>query len=491
MQQATTVYRFGRFEVDSNVRVLTRDDKPIYLPERHFDLLVVFASNRGRLLSKNELIKKAWGVMVSDSSIEVAISNLRHHLGDQEDGTPHIETRIRHGYRFLAPVSCEHRPAAASLDDQLAPYESFIDGSAALVTMRLDALPRARDEFLKALRIDPDYVPAHIGLANAGMLQYESTRTDAMPDRAVLEDAARHAERACLLDALAAEAWSALSFGADRHGDPRRAGAAVRNAIKLQPRNWHHRLRHATVSWGEESIDAAEMALSFCPGLAFARWFIARVLIARQAFDAALEQLRAGCAAQDAQRTDARGFHAVGLHLLHGLLLAALGRLEEALEELARERAAADPLHVYGRECCGHTAYGLGAIYLHLGRAEQAERELRNALKYVPTHGLAAVGLAAVSPSSRRDLAHLQDPELARRDPGDGGSNTVECAMVKAAALGLGGKHPEAARVYTGALAAAPPGSAGWQMPIDPLINALAHPDAWATALAMLHNRAL
>jgi hypothetical protein len=34
--------------------------------------------------------------------------------------------------------------------------------------------------------------------------------------------------------------------------------------------------------------------------------------------------------------------NAVGLHLLHGLVLAALGRHDEALEELTRELACAD-----------------------------------------------------------------------------------------------------------------------------------------------------
>jgi DNA-binding winged helix-turn-helix (wHTH) protein len=483
VRNGTTIYRFGAFELDTGQRLLTREGRRIQLPDRQFDLLVVFLSNPGRIISKNELIKKAWGVSVSDSSVEVAISNLRHELGDREDETPYIETHIRRGYRFSAEVRCEQ--VGPAVDDELAPHESFINGVEALVTLRLDVLPKARDAFSKALQIDPDYVPALIGISNVEMLEYESTRADLMRDRAPLENGLHHAERACELDGSAAEAWSALSFAADRRGDARRAGAAVRKAIRLQPRNWHHRLRHATVSWGEESIDAAEMALSRCPRLGFAHWCIARVLIARQAFGPALEQLEAGCAVQDAQRADAGGFHAVGLHALRGFVLARLGRFDEALEQFARERAAADPLPVSGRECCATTAYGLGAIYLRLGRPEQAEPELREALKYVPTHGLAAVGLAAISPSARRDLADLLDHLLDRL------AVTVEWAMVKAAVLSLCNKHHEGARVYTDALAVASPGSAGWQMPIDPLIDALGHVDAWAQALAMLHDRAL
>ena len=64
------------------------------------------------------------------------------------------------------------------------------------------------------------------------------------------------------------------------------------------------------------------------------------MFVARNAFDAALDHLRAGCAAQDAQQAGYRKrapFTAVGLHLLHGLVLAARGDLTAARGALTRE----------------------------------------------------------------------------------------------------------------------------------------------------------
>jgi hypothetical protein len=52
------------------------------------------------------------------------------------------------------------------------------------------------------------------------------------------------------------------------------------------------------------------------------------------------------------------------------------------------------------------------------------------------------------------------------------------------------GKPAEAARIVDDALAAAPPGSAGWLLPIEPMLQAYANADLWAPALARLRTRA-
>jgi len=82
------------------------------------------------------------------------------------------------------------------------------------------------------------------------------------------------------------------------------------------------------------------------------------------AFDCALDELRLGCALQDARRpsrdaalsdtmgasstgtSDLARFDAVGLHLLRGLVLAATGAVDSALIELDGELATSDPRHV-------------------------------------------------------------------------------------------------------------------------------------------------
>ena len=60
-----------------------------------------------------------------------------------------------------------------------------------------------------------------------------------------------------------------------------------------------------------------------------------------------------------------------------------------------------------------------------------------------------------------------------------------------AAAHAAGGEHRSAAEIVEQALAAAPPSSAGWLLPVEPLLHVQASPADWAPALARLSARAM
>jgi tetratricopeptide (TPR) repeat protein len=315
-------------------------------------------------------------------------------------------------------------------------------------------------------------------MANACVLAFESTRADAAPDLTTLQQATHHAREGCRLDPASGEAWSTLAFVLHRSGDPRKAIAAARKAVSIDPDDWRHYLRLAFVSWGEERLRAAHRVLTLCPGLALAHWFVATVFVARQVFDAALDQLRAGCASQDAQRKESGRFNAVGLHLLHGLVLAAQGDPDGAIEEFGREMAFEADGQLYARECSANTWYAHGAIRLRQGRRDEALAAFGEALKRVPGHPLAAIGVGAMSP-----LSGARPP---RQD-----AHTVDAAIVKAAALALEGKHREAALLCGEALTHAEPGPAGWLMPVDPLLHATDHHHEWAQTLATLRDRSV
>lgn len=254
---------------------------------------------------------------------------------------------------------------------------------------------------------------------------------------------------------------------------------ASRANVALQ-NDWRHYVALAFVSWGEQRLRAVHRVSKLCPGLALAHWLTATVFIARQAFDAALAELRAGAAAQDAQRKPSGRFAIVGLHLLLAQLLAALGHVDEALEELEGERAAADERHIYGRECLANVWYSIGATRLRRGSRNEAEAAFRQALEFGSRHGLAVAALNA----------------LAGALPGDGerpraiGAPSMDLALGQAAAAAIEGRHDEAARICGEALAAAPPGDAGWLIPIDPLLKPGFGAPEWAPILVMLRDRA-
>jgi tetratricopeptide (TPR) repeat protein len=318
------------------------------------------------------------------------------------------------------------------------------------------------------------------------VLAFESTRTDAAPDLASLQQADRHAREGCRIDPSSGEAWSTLAFVLNRTGNGSEAIAAARNALTLEPDVWQHSLRLAFVSWGDQRLRAAQRVLTLCPELALAHWFAATVFIARQAFDAAIKHLRDGCAAQDAQRNGAKRFHAVGLHLLHGLVLGARGAVDDALVECARELADLDAGHLYAHECAATTWYARGAFCLRHGRRDDAEAAFHEALTRMPSHALAAIGLAAICPISQVPPIH---PGAKTLRPGFGGQ-TVDAAMAHAAILALQGRHQDAARVCGDALAKAEAGPAGWLLPVDPLLHVAAHREEWAQTLAMLRQGA-
>jgi len=393
----------------------------------------------------------------------------------------HIETLPHEGYRFKPTVEQIRRVAVesghASLDKELAPFLAFVRGESELDTLDRDAIARAQHAFEEALRDAPGYAQAHVGLAMACGLAFEASITDVEPDRAALERGVRHAEEGCRRDSDCAEAWSALSFVLYLSGETQLAAAAAYKARALEPDNWRHALRAGYITWGEQRMRAAHDVLR-CVELALAYWLQASVLIARGALDQALEVLRLGCAAQDAQIAG-QGLPGIGLHLLHGQALAALNQLDEAEAALTRELTWADSGQVYARECASNTWYALGAINLRQGKRAEADAAFRRTLSIAPRHASATAALhgKVLTPSS----------------PPEGGpyARELDGALGRAIVLARSNRHADAARIYRDAIAQAAPGCAGWQLPIEPLINPLAHRQHWDDVLAIIRHRAL
>lgn len=473
------VFRFGSFELHSKRRHLICGRERIPLRDAPANILNVFVSHPGEVLSFDVLASAGWGEEeVTPNSVAQALSRLRKVLGTQDDGTPFFENVAGRGYRFMAPVTRVEPPREhADLDALLEPYGAFVKGSAALETLDLDEIARAREAFEHALRAAPDYPAAHIGLANACVLAYEATRIDMAPDVASLQLADDHAQTACRRDPTSGDAWSTLAFVRYCTGDPDTGLAAANRSIALEPHEWRHQVRLGFVSWGGQRLLASKRLDEMYPGLPYAPWFAGTVYIARQRFDAAVDELRAGCAAQDDQRTQTNRFPAVGLHLLHALVLGGRGADAEAIEEASRELTCEGARHVYARECAANSRYTMGALHYRNGRRDAAAAEFQKALAHVPGHGLAIVGLAAASG------APLPNGSCT-------GPNIVDTAMVKAAGLAVHGKHHDAARVFCEAIAKEDLVSAGWILPVDPLIHATAHSDAWSQACALLRHRA-
>jgi len=476
-------FAFESFELDPARRRLTSSGEPVAISDRQFDVLCVLVVRAGQIIAKDDLIEAGWkDVAVGDNSLEQVISSLRRLFGTDAGGVPYIETVPRRGYRFAATVArTAPRESDAGLDALLAPHRAFIEGRAALETLERDGVVRAMEVFEDAVGLAPDHASAHVGLANACVMQFEMTRTDPAPDVAALTQATLHAREACRLDPQSGEAWATLGFVLDRTGDRRDAAAASRRAVALEPDNWQHHFRLSYVSWGEERLRAAHRTLALLPHFPLAHWLAATVHVARHGLAEAERELAAGLAAQAGRPAKGTRFSTVAIHWLWGLLHLSRGDETRALEAFERELQSEAAGQLYARECAANTWYAIGALRLRQGRQVEATAAFAHALERVATHPLAQVGLAAVGSGS--SIA------LARTDPG-GHARSVDAALVQAVQLALAGAHAEAAQALEAALASAPPGNAGWLLPVEPLLHVTAHADVWAHALAHIRDRA-
>ena len=484
-------FTFGPFELDARHRRLARAGEAIAISDRQIDLLLLFVSNAGQVLSKDALIEAAWpGIAVTDNSLEQAISSLRRTLGSGPGGAAYIETLARRGYRFAADVArTAARETDAALEALLAPHRAWVDGRAALETLERRRVVQARDAFQGVVDVAPSYAAAHVGLASACVMQFEATRADETPDTEALAKAAEHAREACRLESESGEAWATLGFVLSRTGQSTDAIAALRRAVTLEPDNWRHHFRLSYVSWGEARLRAAQRTLALLPGLPLAHWLAATVHVARQVLKEADRELTAGIASIDDRSAEHARFGFVALHWLRGLMALARDDERRALEAFERELSFESAGHLYARECCSNTWYAIGALKLRRGQTAEAEAAFQHALQRVSRHPFARIGLHAAAGGLMEPSASAPDADPASPERGEP-LPSAEAALVQAARLVLGGRAADAARLMDRALAATEPGDSAWLLPVEPLVNVSTRPDLWTGALARLRARA-
>lgn len=117
------LYQFGSFHLDVSERRLLCEGQPRPLRTKVFDTLVLLVENHGKLLRKEELMRRLWpDRIVEENNLDHNISALRRALEEGKDGMRYIETVPRQGYRFVAEVRAllaapERSPSASEPDD--------------------------------------------------------------------------------------------------------------------------------------------------------------------------------------------------------------------------------------------------------------------------------------------------------------------------------------------------------------------------------------
>ena len=99
------IFEFGSFTLDPDRCLLTADGTPVPLSSRALQILELLLVNRGRVVSRDEIIAHVWrGVSVAQNNLPVQMSALRAALAAQPGGERLIITLPGQGYRFVGQV---------------------------------------------------------------------------------------------------------------------------------------------------------------------------------------------------------------------------------------------------------------------------------------------------------------------------------------------------------------------------------------------------
>lgn len=97
---AEKVITSGNLRMDFENGIIEKNGKVINLNAKEYHILMYFAQNRGKIVTKRQIYQGAWEeeYLYDDNTIMVQISHLRSKIDDEQE--KHIETLIGIGYRF-------------------------------------------------------------------------------------------------------------------------------------------------------------------------------------------------------------------------------------------------------------------------------------------------------------------------------------------------------------------------------------------------------
>ena len=104
------IYRFGPFELATDVLELRKRGVRLKLQDQPFQILCALLEHHGALVSRDQLQQQLWpeGTLVDfEHGLNTAIKKIRDALSDDADTSRYIETIPRKGYRFIGPVNME------------------------------------------------------------------------------------------------------------------------------------------------------------------------------------------------------------------------------------------------------------------------------------------------------------------------------------------------------------------------------------------------
>ncbi len=432
-----TLYAFGSFVLEPTERRLTCEGRQIAIPKKAWQILLLLAEARGRLVPYETFRERLWPrVVVEDRTLTVHVSTLRKALGGGA-AAGCIETVTGAGYRLSVPVhvlardevasaaSIEARPVAVSPFATASPDDADAHlgvGIADALTTALGAMPGlavspvgAVDDLAGARSLGLDYLLEGAVQRNDGQIRVSARLIDVASGRTRRSEQFDHAQAdgAGLQDAIAQWVATSLPQPPAVAPDLRSYRPRVSEAYFVQLQARAH-LKPFTRLPLFKALTLFEQALVLDPDYAMAHAGLASTYLL-MASTAMLRPLPVDEAMPMARRSAERALalddtlaeawaalgrvkmehdwdwdgaeadleHAVALNgssvealATFGEFLSAMGRHDEAIETMEKARQL-DPRQV-------ETLQHLGIAYWMAGEGEKALDAVNESLKIVP-----------------------------------------------------------------------------------------------------------
>ncbi len=112
---AIGVFQFGEYKLDCDQFELCRAGRALKLEKMPLELLILLASRKGDLVTRDEIAERLWGGEVyvdTEHGINTAIRKIRYILRDDSDQPRFVQTVMGKGYRFVGAIE-EVRPSSS------------------------------------------------------------------------------------------------------------------------------------------------------------------------------------------------------------------------------------------------------------------------------------------------------------------------------------------------------------------------------------------
>lgn len=381
--------------IDPAENSVRRGGRVQYVRPKTFNVLMHLVANRGRIVSKEELMEAVWPeTYVTDDTLVQSIVDIRKAVGDDWRDSWFVCTVPRVGYQLVAPDESQAAAAVASAPPRRAPSRQLLlllllvvaTGGVVLAAkagwyLRRDVEPRSPAEPVAAA-LRSRGTPSALDGMTESIEAYEAYELGIKAAEGFeTSDAIAHFEHAIKLDPRFAMAYARIGYTyAVKSSSPGRAAPYLARALALGDR-LGARERLYVMAWQaladhdyEKAIDHFRLLVSRYPTDIEAFEGLGRLLVGEERLDEAIEVYRHGLIVDPGSKD---------LNNAMGSAASYLGRHAEAIE-YHRRYVSLDPTSPNAHD-------SLGLSYQWSGDYDRALAEYETALGLSPKFEIALI----------------------------------------------------------------------------------------------------